>query len=80
MRNENDERPKWDAGGKRGKMSKKIATQSLMFLKELNLVGLVEKHCVAIAKFCLPTLFDKPGMVDKSAGLWNRRDTLWHIL
>jgi hypothetical protein len=26
------------------------------FLKEVNLVGLVEKYCVAIAKFCLPTL------------------------
>jgi len=31
------------------------------FLKELNLVGLVEKHCVAIAKFCLPALLGKPG-------------------
>lgn len=38
-------------------------------LKELNLVGLVEKHCVAIAKLCLPARLNKPGMVDKTAGL-----------
>jgi len=31
------------------------------FLKEVNLIGLVEKYCVAIAKFCLPALMGKPG-------------------
>jgi hypothetical protein len=41
--------------------SKKNSHAIPQFLKELNLVGLVEKHCVAIVKFCLPALAVKPG-------------------